>query len=47
MAAIEALKDYEDKRVDRSLNLLSSTDNDYAVKSTIEQVLKYRNEKGI
>ena len=42
MAAIEALKDYEDNRVDRSLNLLSSTDNDYAVKSTIEQVLKYR-----
>ena len=47
MAAIEALKDYEDERVDRSLNLLSSTDNDYAVKSTIDQVLKYRNEKGI
>ncbi len=47
MAAIEALKDYEDNRVDRSLNLLSSTDNDYAVKSTIEQVLKYRNEKGM
>ena len=44
---MEALKDYEDNRVDRSLNLLSSTDNDYAVKSTIEQVLKYRNEKGM
>ena len=45
MAAVEALKDYNDKRVDRSLNLLASTDTDYAVKSIINQVLEYRKNK--
>lgn len=42
MAAVEALKDYDDIRVDRSLNLLASTDKDYAVKSIINQVIEYR-----
>lgn len=42
MAAVEALKDYDDKRVDRSLNLLASTDKDLAVKSIINQVIEYR-----
>ena len=45
MAAAEALKDYNDKRVDRSLNLLASTDTDYAVKSIINQVIEYRKNK--
>ncbi len=45
MAAVEALKDYNDKRVDRSLNLLASTDTDYAVKSIINQVIEYRKNK--
>ena len=44
MAAIEALKDYDDGRVDRSLNLLSSTDSDIAVKALIKQVVAYREE---
>ena len=42
MAAIEALKDYDDARVDRSLNLLSSTDQDIAVRALIKQVISYR-----
>ena len=45
ITAIESLKDYKDARVDRALNLLSSGDLDYAVKSTAEQVIEYR--KGI
>ena len=45
MAAVEALKDYNDKRVDRSLNLLASTDTDYAVKYIINQVIKYKKNK--
>ncbi|OEJ13361.1 PBS lyase [Brachyspira hampsonii] len=45
MAAVEALKDYDDARVDRSLNLLVSTDKDYAVRSTINQVIEYRKNK--
>lgn len=45
ITAIESLKDYKDARVDRALNLLSSGDADYAVKSTAEQVIEYR--KGI
>ena len=45
MAAVEALKDYDDARVDRSLNLLASTDKDYAVRSTIKQVVEYRENK--
>ena len=45
ITAIESLKDYKDARVDRALNLLSSGDSDYAVKSTAEQVIEYR--KGI
>ena len=45
MTAIESLKDYKDAKVDRALNLLSSGDSDYAVKSTAEQVIEYR--KGI
>ena len=45
MAAVEALKDYDDARVDRSLNLLASTDKDYAVRSTINQVIEYRKNK--
>ena len=44
MAAIEALKDYDDARVDRSLNLLVSTDSDIAVKALIRQVISYREE---
>lgn len=44
MAAIEALKDYKDARVDRSLNLLSSTDSDIAVRALIKQVVAYREE---
>ncbi|WP_297204967.1 HEAT repeat domain-containing protein [uncultured Brachyspira sp.] len=44
MAAIEALKDYDDARVDRSLNLLSSTDQDIAVRALIKQVISYREE---
>ena len=46
IAAIEALKDYDDGRVDRSLNLLSSTDSDIAVRALIKQVVAYR-EKNI
>ena len=42
ITAIESLKDYKDARVDRALNLLSSGDSDYAVKSTAEQVIEYR-----
>lgn len=42
MAAVEALKDYDDNRVDRSLNLLVSTDSDFAVRSIIKQVIDYR-----
>ncbi|WP_295161860.1 HEAT repeat domain-containing protein [uncultured Brachyspira sp.] len=42
MAAVEALKDYEDVRVDRSLELLASTDKDFAVRSIINQVIEYR-----
>ena len=45
MAAVEALKDYDDARVDRSLNLLASTDKDYAVRSTINQIIEYRKNK--
>ena len=45
MAAVEALKDYDDARVDRSLNLLVSSDKDYAVRSTINQVIEYRKNK--
>ena len=45
ITAIESLKDYKDARVDRALNLLSSGDSDYAVKSIAEQVIEYR--KGI
>lgn len=45
ITAIESLKDYKDARVDRALNLLSSSDSDYAVKSIAEQVIEYR--KGI
>ncbi len=45
ITAIESLKDYKDDRVDRALNLLSSSDSDYAVKSIAEQVIEYR--KGI
>ena len=44
IAAIEALKDYDDGRVDRSLNLLSSTDSDIAVRALIKQVVSYREE---
>lgn len=47
MAAIEALKDYKDKRVDNSLKLLSTTDPDYAVRSLIKQVIDYRTENNI
>lgn len=46
ITAVEALKDYKDDRVDRSLKLLLSTDSDLAVKSAIKQVLEYR-EKNI
>ena len=46
ITAVEALKDYKDNRVDRSLKLLLSTDSDLAVKSAIKQVLEYR-EKNI
>ncbi|TXJ34828.1 HEAT repeat domain-containing protein [Brachyspira aalborgi] len=42
MTAIESLKDYKDAKVDRALNLLSSGDSDYAVKSIAEQVIEYR-----
>ncbi|TKZ35944.1 HEAT repeat domain-containing protein [Brachyspira catarrhinii] len=42
ITAIESLKDYKDARVDRALNLLSSGDSDYAVKSTASQVIEYR-----
>lgn len=45
ITAIESLKDYKDDRVDRALNLLYSSDSDYAVKSIAEQVIEYR--KGI
>lgn len=45
MAAVEALKDYNDARVDRSLALLVSTDKDFAVRSTIKQVIDYRKSK--
>lgn len=45
ITAIESLKDYKDARVDRALNLLYSSDSDYAVKSIAEQVIEYR--KGI
>ena len=45
MAAVEALKDYDDGRVDRSLNLLASTDKDFAVRSTIKQVVEYRENR--
>lgn len=45
MAAVEALKDYDDIRIDRALNLLASTDKDYAVKSIINQVIEYRENK--
>lgn len=42
MTAIESLKDYKDAKVDRALNLLSSGDSDYAVKSIAKQVIEYR-----
>ena len=42
ITAIESLKDYKDARVDRALNLLSSGDSDYAVKSTASQDIEYR-----
>ena len=42
MTAIESLKDYKDAKVDRALNLLSSGDSDYVVKSIAEQVIEYR-----
>ena len=45
MAAVEALKDYDDGRVDRSLNLLASSDSDFAVRSIIKQVIDYRENK--
>lgn len=45
MAAIEALKDYDDKRVNTSLNAIMRADADYAVRSLASQVIKYRNEK--
>lgn len=45
MTAIESLKDYKDAKVDRALNLLSSGDSDYAVKSIAEQVIEYRKGK--
>lgn len=45
MAAVEALKDYDDGRVDRSLNLLASSDSDFAVRSIIKQVIEYRENK--
>jgi len=45
MAAIEALKDYDDERVNTSLNAIAKADMDYAVRSLALQVLKYRNEK--
>ncbi|PCG20444.1 HEAT repeat domain-containing protein [Brachyspira sp. G79] len=45
MAAVEALKDYDDGRVDRSLNLLVSSDSDFAVRSIIKQVIAYRENK--
>ena len=45
MTAIEALKDYDDQRVDTSLNAIMKADTDYAVRSLASQVLKYRNEK--
>ena len=45
MAAIEALKDYDDERVDTSLNAILKADTDYAVRSLASQVLKYRSEK--
>ena len=42
MAAVEALKDYDDSKVDRSLDLLSLSDGDFAVRSIIKQVMDYR-----
>ncbi len=45
MAAVEALKDYDDGRVDRSLNLLASSDGDFAVRSIIKQVIAYRENR--
>lgn len=42
ITAVEALKDYKDDRVDRSLDLLLSVETDYAVKDAISQVLEYR-----
>ena len=45
MAAIEALKDYDDERVNTSLDAILKADTDYAVRSLASQVLKYRNEK--
>lgn len=42
ITAIEALKDYDDAKVDRALNLLSSGDEDSAVKSAAAQVIEYR-----
>ena len=45
MAAVEALKDYDDGRVDRSLDLLASSDSDFAVRSIIKQVIEYRENK--
>lgn len=47
MAAVEALKDYQDNRVDNSLKLLLTTDTDYAVRSLIKQVIEYRSQNDI
>lgn len=45
MTAIEALKNYDDERVNTSLNAIVRADTDYAVRSLASQVIKYRNEK--
>lgn len=45
MASIEALKDYDDKRVDSSLNAILRGDVDYAVRSLASQIIEYRNKK--
>lgn len=42
MAAVEALKDYEDDRVEASLLAISKSDKDFAVRSLAVQVIDYR-----
>lgn len=44
LAAIEAIKDYDDDRISKALENIVKLDRDYAVRDMARQVINYRNE---